>query len=107
MITPKSEVLKNLDTIGNPELDLVMKQEKRAYPKEKYVKVILITALIVFFSVLKGGKGLDSIIGITSCGWLYWLLNVVQVIIVVNILNQLAKSIAETENDKERVGYNF
>ena len=43
---------------------------------EKFTKMIAITCVIIVFSLLKGGKGVESIIGLKSCGFMYWFLNV-------------------------------
>lgn len=61
----------------------------------------IVLLLIVFLSLLKGGKGMGSLIGIPPCGILYWIMNFVIIGTCFFITAKFAKDMIEYEDKKE------
>ncbi|EAR87541.1 sulfite exporter TauE/SafE (macronuclear) [Tetrahymena thermophila SB210] len=74
----ESEVGQNkifVDATGSEELEAFYQEEYKQVPTKK-----LILLIVVFFSVqmlvfIRGGKGLSSFVGITTCSTAYWVTN--------------------------------
>ena len=81
--------------------------------KEKSVSLLHLSLIIGIFliqvtiSLLQGGKGIDSLIGIKKCTFLYWILTVVYVLFCLLFIF-IAIRIAINENQlKMNSGYKF
>ncbi|CAG9332101.1 unnamed protein product [Blepharisma stoltei] len=57
----------------NPELENIYKSEKRIILFLQFFYILVIFGLAILGSVMKGGKGLDSILGFEQCSDWYWI----------------------------------
>lgn len=75
---------------------------------EKEIKFVgkLLLAFIIL-TILKGGKQVKSLIGLTPCSFPYQLFNLGMVALAYLVAKDKAQSIAEVEDKKELEGYDF
>ena len=59
------------------KLEHILKYEGRDFDPVKYAYFGASILIIFVFSLIKGGKGFDSLVGIAYCSSLYWLITVV------------------------------
>ncbi|KRX06345.1 hypothetical protein PPERSA_04958 [Pseudocohnilembus persalinus] len=89
------------------KLEQIMEIEKNQFPKQKFLKMGIVLAIVVFLSLLKGGKGMASLIGISPCGFLYWIMNFIIIGSCFLLTAQFSKEMMAYEEEKEKVGFNF
>jgi hypothetical protein len=62
---------------------------------------------VLGMSLLKGGKGKISLIGVPPCGMLYWSFNFLVLAGCIFFLKKFTEDIKDYEEQKEKYGYNF
>jgi uncharacterized membrane protein YfcA len=63
--------------------------------------------MFVILTLLKGGKGMHSPLGIAPCSAAYWFINFVIVVFSILFFQSFANEIVRLEDEKERLGFNF
>ena len=70
------------------DLKSIIEKEKTLLPNEKYFKILFILIMLTIFQFIKGGKGMNSILGIEPCGYLYQLVNIIMFFICICIVKR-------------------
>lgn len=69
--------------------------------------MILFVAIYLFLSVLRGGKGFDSLLGIAPCSLMYWGFNIFIFIISILFFNKYSQEVEKNEELKKNYSFNF
>lgn len=96
----KSEKLKKL------ELDL-RREESKNFTLKKIIFILANIFLSLLLTFLKGGKGLDSIIGMKTCTSLEWAVFAVYFLSVLALAIYGSKSVLQKQKLKERLKWTF
>ncbi len=67
----------------------------------------VILGSVIAISLLKGGKGIESFVGIEPCSFWYWFLNFFLIIVSAYILQSYAIDLVEQDNKRSYYGFDF
>jgi hypothetical protein len=84
-----------------------LQDESRQYPKEKIAYLILLWVGLTVITFLKGGKGVDSVIGITCQDAGYYALVAAQFLLTLGFAAIFGKKILKRTKAKMAVNYPF
>lgn len=69
--------------------------------------MFVVLIVIICLSLLKGGKGLDSVIGIQPCGIAYWVVNLIIVAVCIVMSRKFVQDMLGFEHLKTQHGFDF
>mmetsp|Transcript_4345 Transcript_4345/g.16354 ORF Transcript_4345/g.16354 Transcript_4345/m.16354 type:complete len:236 (-) Transcript_4345:180-887(-) len=84
-----------------------MKRDQRFFPAEKYFALVLCWFIVFILSLLKGGHGAPSMVGIQMCSALFWILNFSPFIFIGTIMVFIALYLISRHRRKVNSGYKF
>jgi len=79
----------------------LLKEESKQIPAKKILLLILIFSSVQLLVFLRGGKGLGSFVGITTCSTWYWIICFLIVIIAFVAFIVVRKITTKWDKDKQ------
>lgn len=101
---PNGQILHNVPRTSRQEL---LQQDQRQYPKEKIFYLLLLWMGLSFITLLLGGKGVDSIIGITCHSPWYVVLVAIQFLYTFTFAGIFGRKLVKQHNMRVSVQYPF
>eukprot|EP01017_Pseudomicrothorax_dubius_P024014 TRINITY_DN25563_c0_g1_i1.p1 TRINITY_DN25563_c0_g1~~TRINITY_DN25563_c0_g1_i1.p1 ORF type:complete len:422 (-),score=57.59 TRINITY_DN25563_c0_g1_i1:60-1265(-) len=108
--TNNLETPTSLDTTreeSNDELTQLLVEEKNVFPIKKMVSILTLVVIIIIISVIKGSQRFPSALGVDFCGFTYWTLLVLAVVICFLFYLHTSREVSRTYAIKERLGFPF
>lgn len=84
-----------------------LKQDSRQYPSEKILGLVVLWIGLIFLTFLQGGKGVDSLVGITCSSPWYALLIVLQLVWTIGIATVYGFRLRKQTHDKMACDYPY
>jgi len=108
----EEEVATDTDVIINPEdakakCKELLELDSRQYPKEKLFALLILWIGLILLTFFKGGKGVDSIVGITCASPWYGALIGIQFLWTLGFACIFGWKLVKHYEEKKRVGYPF
>jgi hypothetical protein len=85
----------------------LLEQDSRQYPKEKLLALLVLWIGLILLTFFKGGKGVDSIVGITCASPWYAALIAIQFLWTLGFATFFAMKLIKSTEEKKAVGYPF
>lgn len=105
--SPRPEDNASIQSINDMEtLKQIVKEERRT-PIGKFLILVACWVIILGLSLLRGGHGAASIIGIQPCSGAYWGIFAISFPIIMSITASVAIYLLWRHKLKTRLGYNF
>eukprot|EP01080_Neovahlkampfia_damariscottae_P000215 gene215-4461_t len=88
-------------------LDRILKFEAFRFPFYKAIPLFISWLIILVVSLMKGGHGVPSILGIEKCGWIYWIVvfSVFPVLVLISLCVAVYLRLFYVK--KKKLGYEF
>jgi hypothetical protein len=87
------------------ELKEIIDSESRMFPLVPCLALIAIFVVSIIYSLLKGGRGLESLIGIEPCSAEYWTLNVCYILVSLGITGAFGLYILHDTKKRHAASY--
>lgn len=85
----------------------LLRLDARQYPKEKLGALLVLWIGLILLTFFKGGKGVDSIVGITCASSWYGILIAIQFLWTLGFAVRFALKLMKDTEEKKSVGYPF
>ena len=92
---------------GDPDLLRILARMRRQWPWQPIVVVACVWASVIVLSLLRGGHGAPSMVGIAKCSSGYWLLVAASGIIAVGVTLMCGRWMRQQHNKKVALGFEF
>jgi hypothetical protein len=91
----------------NPLLEIYIKKEKSLFPVHKIKKIIFFFLIFIGFTLVKGGKGFPSILGIKECSFFYHFSNFLFFLVSYFFIVKVSQFLLESEIVKNKIGFAY
>ena len=89
------------------ELKKFIEEEKLLFPEREMYAIGAIVGVYILLQLVKGGKGVKSLIGIKECGISYQIFGFLMVAAAIVVVSEYAKILKEREYQKKQEGFDF
>lgn len=102
-----SEPVGDSDATADARCEQLLAQDARQFPKEKLFALLILWIGLILLTFFKGGKGVDSIVGITCASPWYAVLIGIQFLWTLGFSCIFALRLMKQTEEKKKVGYPF